>query len=65
MAQEKPRTIGEALKQADNARIRAADASPDALDRIVMQQIADALIGIQWWMERIATSLSSEQTRMR
>jgi hypothetical protein len=61
MAQEQPRTIGEALEHARAARM-------DNHDRVVMDQIADALISIQWWMERIATSLEgvrSDQTRIR
>ena len=54
MAQEKPRTVGEALEQARKTRAAAA---PEARHQIVMEQIADALIGIQWVTGVIANIL--------
>ena len=44
--------VTEALEQAHQARTAAA--SQDARHQVVMEQIADALIHMQWTIEQIA-----------
>jgi len=63
MAQDKPPLhVGEALVQAHQAR--SAATSPDARYQVVMEQIADALIRIQWSVEAISKTVQTTTQRV-
>jgi len=62
MAQERLQTVGQALEQARSARenLAAQAGSADQRRELVLAQIADARIGIEWSLIGITTTLMSK-----
>ena len=58
MAQERPQHVNQALEQARQTRLEAQGA--DARREVVLEQIADALIGIRWSLMGMAPTLASQ-----
>jgi hypothetical protein len=56
--QQRIENVGQALEQAREERIAAMGEGPGAVEKVVGEQIADALIGIRWALIGISSRLT-------